>query len=444
MNNTLQTHAPAAVRGRVRYGIVALLFFVTAINYADRAILAVTGPLITKDLGISPVELGFVFSAFGWSYLVGQIPGGRLLDRYGSKRVYFWSILLWSAFTLLQGGVMHFGVAAAVYIMFGLRLLVGAAEAPSLPANARIVSAWFPTQERGTATAIFNSAQYFATVLFAPLMAWVAHALGWESTFYFMGALGIVGSLLWLAVMHSPDRHPSLGTAELEYIREGGGQTDMDAPCSAAAPAAGSAWSHARVLLGNRMMLGIYLGQYCISTLTYFFLTWFPVYLVQQRGMSILNAGLVASIPAIFGFAGGLLGGVFSDALLRRGHSLSVARKTPIVLGMLLSMSMVLCNYVQAEWLVVAIMALAFMGKGIGALGWAVMADTASPRIAGFSGGLFNMFGNVSSIVTPIAIGTIIQATGSFNGALLFISANAALAIFAYLVVVGEIRRVEA
>jgi ACS family glucarate transporter-like MFS transporter len=177
--------------------------------------------------------------------------------------------------------------------------------------------------------------------------------------------------------------------------------------------------------------------------LTYFFITWFPVYLVQQRGMSILNAGLAASVPAICGFAGGILGGFWSDFMLRRQWPLTVARKTPIVTGMLLSTSMILCNYADEKWLVVAIMALSFFGKGIGALGWAVVSDTCPKEIAGLSGGLFNMFGNISSITTPIVIGYIIQNTGSFNGALVFVGANAIVAAFSYLVIVGEIKRLQ-
>ena len=191
------------------------------------------------------------------------------------------------------------------------------------------------------------------------------------------------------------------------------------------------------------MLLGVYIAQYCITTLTYFFLTWFPVYLVQQRGMSILNAGIVASVPAVCGFVGGVLGGVISDAILRKTGSVTLGRKVPIVLGMLMSMSMVLCNYVDAQWLVIALMALAFFGKGIGALGWAVVSDTSPKEIAGLSGGLFNMFGNVASITTPIVIGYIIQSTGSFNGALVYVAANALVAILCYLVLVGEIKRVQ-
>jgi ACS family glucarate transporter-like MFS transporter len=195
-------------------------------------------------------------------------------------------------------------------------------------------------------------------------------------------------------------------------------------------------------MLGNRMLLGVYIGQYCITTLTYFFLTWFPVYLVQERGMTILKAGFVASLPAIAGCLGGIFGGWLSDRLSTKGYSLSVARKLPIVLGMLMSTSMIACNYIQTDALVVAVMSLAFFGKGVGALGWAVVSDTSPKEAGGLSGGLFNTFGNTAGITTPIVIGYIVQGTGSFAGALVFVGANAALAIFCYLFIVGDIKRV--
>ena len=150
--------------------------------------------------------------------------------------------------------------------------------------------------------------------------------------------------------------------------------------------------------------------------------------------MSILKAGFVASVPAVCGFIGGVLGGIISDWLMRRTGSLNIARKTPIVMGMLLSMVMVFCNYVNVEWMIIGFMALAFFGKGIGALGWAVMADTAPKEISGLSGGLFNMFGNISGIVTPI---------GSFNGGLIYVGVHALIAVLSYLVLVGDIKRIE-
>jgi len=188
-------------------------------------------------------------------------------------------------------------------------------------------------------------------------------------------------------------------------------------------------------------MLGIYLGQYCITTLTWFFLTWFPIYLVKARGMSILKVGFVAVLPALGGFLGGILGGMISDTLIKRGYSITVARKVPIVGGMLISTCIVACNYTNVNWIIVALLTLAFFGKGIGALGWAVVSDTAAKQIAGLSGGLFNTFGNVAGITTPIAIAWILQETKSFNGALVFVGLHAVGAILCYLLIVPTIQR---
>lgn len=439
----MTTHSDSP--GRTRYLILLMLFAATTINYADRATISIAGTSLQKDLGIDPVTLGYIFSAFGWAYVAGQIPGGWLLDKFGSKKIYAFSIFTWSLFTFLQGFVDQVPIAFAVLALFTLRFMVGFAEAPSFPGNARIVAAWFPTAERGTASAVFNSAQYFATALFAPLMAWIVSQYGWQHVFSSMGIVGMLFSLLWLKVIYSPKEHPSITPRELAYIEQGGGLVDMDnAPSTKAdKPKSGPKWSYLKQLLTNRMLLGVYFGQYCINCLTYFFLTWFPIYLVQEKGMSILKAGFIASLPALCGFLGGVLGGVISDWLLRRGHSLTLSRKLPIVTGLLLSTSMVVCNYVTSEWVVVAFMALAFFGKGLGALGWAVVADTSPKQIAGMSGGIFNTFGNISSITTPIVIGYIISATGSFQWALVFVGANALLAVLSYLFLVGRIQRVE-
>lgn len=441
--NTAANPSPTGVetpQTRVRYLILFMLFVITTINYADRATISIAGPEVSKALGMTPVQMGYIFSAFAWSYVLGQLPGGWLLDRFGSKMTYFFSIFFWSVFTVLQGTVGFLAGGMAVAALFTLRLLVGTAEAPSFPGNSRITSAWFPTAERGLAAALFNSAQYFATVLFAPIMGWLVHTYGWPSVFYFMGSLGILLAFVWLKTVYGPNDHPRISQSEYDYIKTGGALVDMDS--AKAAPKQVDTLACLKELLGNRMLLGVYIGQYCITTLTYFFLTWFPVYLVQERHMTILKAGFIASLPAVAGFLGGVIGGYFSDRLLRAGYSLSVARKTPIVLGMLCSTSMILCNYIDADMLVVAIMALAFFGKGVGALGWAVVSDTSPKEAGGLSGGLFNTFGNTAGITTPIIIGYILQATGSFNGALVFVGANALGAIFCYLVIVGEIKRV--
>ena len=426
---------------RVRWGILAMLFAATTLNYADRATIAIAGPEIAKALALTPVQMGFVFSAFAWSYVVAQLPCGWLLDRFGSRKVYFYSILFWSLFTMLCGVAGFLSGAAALATLFSLRLLVGAAEAPAFPANSRITSSWFPTVERGTAAAIFNSAQYFATVLFGPFMAWLVHRFGWQSVFYVMGVLGVCMSWLWLRRIHGPLAHPGVNAGELAHIEAGGALVHIEGGGSPPAGRRDETWRTIRQLVGSRMLLGIYVAQYGITALTYFFLTWFPVYLVKERHMSILSAGFVSVLPAVAGFVGGVLGGVISDRMIKAGWSQSVARKTPIVAGMLAAMSMVICNYASTDWVVIAVMSLAFFGKGVGALGWAVVADTSPPEAGGLSGALFNTFGNVAGITTPIVIGYIIQSTGSFANALVFIGANALMTIVCYLFVVGEIKR---
>lgn len=434
--------ASGNTRSGVRWRILAMLFAVTTLSSADRATLSIAGPALQQALGISPVAMGYIFSAFAWSYVIAQLPGGWLVDRFGAKITCFFSTFLRACFSLLLGIAGLVGGSLAVTLLFVLRLLVGAAEAPAFPGYSRLISAWFPSQERGLAVSVFGAAQSFATVVFIPFMAWLVVSFGGHSVFYLTGALGIVLAFLWLKVIFGPRNHPRIGQEEFALLKAGGALVDIEDTATQNTTSKVRPWACVRELLGKRMLLGVYLGQYCIATTGYFFLTWFPVYLVQQRGMTILKAGLVASVPAVAGFLGGIAGGWLSDRLVETGSSLAAARKWPIVIGMLMTTSMVACNYVAADALVVVIMSLAFFGKGMGSLGWVVVADTSPKEAGGLSGALFNTIGNAAGITTPIIIGYIVQATGSFAGALVFVGANAALAIASYLFIVGDIQRV--
>nr|WP_295106379.1 MFS transporter [uncultured Caulobacter sp.] len=428
-------------RTRVRWLIITVLFIITTINYADRATFSIAGQSASKELGLDPVAMGYILSAFAWAYVIGQIPGGALLDKFGSKKIYAIALVVWSAFTALQGFAGFFTGLMAASVLFVMRFAVGLGESPSFPANARIVAAWFPGSERGTASAIFNSAQYFSLVAFAPLMGWLAHQFGWRSVFWVMGVVGIIAAAVFVKLIHSPLTHPAVNKAEVDYIEAGGGLVRMEE--AAASNGAAFTWANVKQVLSSRMLLGVYLGQYCINVLTYFFVTWFPIYLVKERGLSILQAGFTAALPALCGFAGGILGGMISDGLLKKTGNLDIARKTPLLLGMVLATCIIVCNYVEQEWLVIVIMAAAFFGKGVASLGWAVVADTSPKEMAGVTGGIFNTFGNVAGIVTPIVIGYIVKATGSFDGALIFVGAHCVICILAYFLIVGKIQRLE-
>jgi ACS family glucarate transporter-like MFS transporter len=428
--------APAT---RVRYAMIALIFVVTTINYADRATFSLAGQAAAVELGLGPAQIGYVLSAFAWAYVLAQLPGGLLLDRWGTKRVYSVAILLWSGLTAFQGFAGLIAGASGLTILLVTRFLVGCAEAPSFPGNARLIAAWFPASERGTASAIFNSGQYFALVLFAPLMGWLAHTAGWRSIFWVMGGLGILAGLIFIIFVHGPVQHPGVNQAELALIEAGGGQIRMEERTQPRAAVTRKDWQR---LLCNRLMVGICLGQYCINVLTYFFVTWFPLYLIQARGMNVLEAGLATALPAICGFIGGLAGGFVSDAILRRTGSHDLARKAPLTMGMLLAVLIIGCVWVRQDWLVITLMSVAFFGKGLASLGWAVVADVAPRDLAGLSGSVFNMCGNIAGIVTPMVVGQIVAATGSFDLALVFVGAHCVMTIIAFVVVAGPIRRI--
>lgn len=440
-NNDKATVESTSRITHVRYVIVLMLFVASTFSYGDRVVLSIAAVDISRDLHLDALRLGYLFSGFGWAYAAAQLPAGGLLDRFGSKCVYGISILCWSAAAFLAGLAGYLPAAIAFYVLFALRSLSGLAQSPVFPGNGRIVAGWFPTSERGRASAIFNSSQYFSLVLFAPVMGWIVHVLGWKQCFWFTAIIGVALGALWFKVVDGVKNHPWISKSEIDLIERGGGLATLDA--SAGTLRNTLTWAAVRWLLSKRMLVGIYLGQYCITTLTWFFLTWFPIYLAQSRHISIVKVGFLAALPALCGFAGGILGGIVSDEFLRAGKTLTAARKTPIVFGMLLAMSMVACNFVQSSLAVMILMSIAFFGKGFGALGWSVISDTSPRELIGINGGLFNLVGNLAGVTTPIIIGLIVKNTGSFHYALVFVASTALLAIIAYLPIVGEIKRLD-
>ena len=434
------TASPVVAKTSYRFLILALITIVLALSTGDRAALSVAGSDMGKELGISAVEMGYLFSAFSWAYVIFLIPSGWLTDLIGSKRSMMLAVVVWSCFTVMMG-LVHF-IGLVVPLLLALRFLLGAAESPVGPASGRIIAAWFPSSERGVAGAIFNSAQYLSLALFTPIMGWLCYRFGWEYVFIIMGLIGLGIAALWWKLYYLPIDHPKLNAEELEYIRAGDGLVDLEsAKTKAAQTGKGLRLSEIGQLFRSRMLVGIFIAQYCITSITWFFMTWFPIYLVKERGFDILQAGFIAAIPALCGLVGGISSGFISDRILKKTGNLSLARKTPITIGLLLSASIILCNYASSEWLVIGLMSLAFFGKGFGSLGWTVVADTAPKELIGTTGGVFNAFGNSAGIVTPVVIGYLLQSTGSFEWALIYVGAHGLVAVLSYWLIVGKIQR---
>lgn len=327
-----------------RFVALFMILAVMTLSTADRAAISIAGIGMRASLHISKTGMGVLMSAFSWAYVFGQIPAGWLGDKIGSKRSMLYGIILWSIATLVMGfsGFVYF----SFMILVVLRVLLGIFETPVGPGSGRIIAAWFPSSERGVAGAIFNSGQYLSLVVFTPFMGWIAYAHGWPWIYIAMGVIGLFCALLWQKFFYVPRNHPNVNAAEIEYISAGGGLVELDSKASIATKEKFN-FGDIKKLFKSRMLVGIFISQYCINAITYFYLTWFPTYLVTQRGFSILKAGMVAALPAICGCIGGVSSGFISDFILKRTNNLTIARKIPITIGLLLSSSIVLCNYVS-------------------------------------------------------------------------------------------------
>jgi ACS family D-galactonate transporter-like MFS transporter len=431
----------AARRSNARYKILALLAVGTMINYLDRTVLGIAAPQLTKELGINAALMGLLFSVFSWSYVAAQIPGGLFLDRFGSKLTYFLSMTFWSLCTLAQGLVSGIGG------LFAFRLGLGVSEAPCFPTNSRVVATWFPQSERAMATGTYTVGEYIGLAFFSPFLFMLMGAFGWRSLFLVVGGVGIAFGVVWWLLYREPRDHPSANQEELDYIEAGGGLTQRNKDAAgvdtaAASKKSGFEWRTIGRLLKHRQLTGICLGQFAGNSTLVFFLTWFPTYLATERHMAWLKIGFFAIMPFIAASIGVMFGGVFSDWLLRRGKSPNVARKLPIIAGLLLASTIILANYVESNVVVIAILSVAFFAQGMAALGWTLVSDIAPEGLLGVTGGIFNFAANLAGIVTPLVVGLIVAATGSFVGALVFIGVIALIGALSYIFVVGDIKRI--
>lgn len=426
----LETSTAAAGATRVRLLALTLITAGTVTNYLDRAVLGIAAPFFARELHFGPDLLGMLFSAFSWTYVAAQIPGGIFLDQLGTRLVYGIAVGFWSVFTFLQGMVSSF--AALLSCRFGL----GVAEAPCFPANSRVLGAWFPQVERARANGVFAVGQYFGLAFLSPPLFWVAAEWGWRALFLLTGGVGVSFTALWFILYRDPDQSRAVNAAELEHIRSGGGLVQPP-------PTPHWSWRSMRQLLAHRDFLGAALGQFASNSILVFFLTWFPTYLASAHHLKMRTAGLLAALPYIAASVGVLTGGWWSDWLIKRTGSATLGRKVPIVTGLAMASTLLVAGYVHSTAAVISILSFVFFGQGMCNLGWTLITDIAPPTLRGLTTGMFNLFANVSGIVTPAVIGVILGSTHSFFGGLTFVSVVALLGVLCYLLLLGPVRQIE-
>jgi MFS transporter, ACS family, D-galactonate transporter len=417
---------------RVRYFMLALVFINVVINYLDRSNLSVAAAGLGDELKLSSVELGLIFSAFGWTYAALQIPGGLVADRIGPRLLYAVCLWTWSLATVAQGFVKGFTS------LFAFRLATGAFEAPSYPINNRIVTSWFPEHERASAIALYVSGQFIGLAFLTPALVALQIAAGWRGMFIVTGIIGLVWGVVWYVFYRDPLDDKRANKEELDYIEKGGGVFKKVIVDGKDSPWRKEDWAQ---VFSSRTLWGVYIAQFCVNATLWFFLTWFPTYLVQYRGLDFLKSGYLASIPFLSACAGLLLSGFLSDNLISKGRSVSMARKTPIIIGLILSGSIVGANYVDDTALIISFMSLAFFGAGMALISWVFVSLLSPKHLIGLTGGIFNFMGNLASIVVPIVIG-FLASGGNFKPALVFIGTLGIVGACSYIFLVGKIERV--
>lgn len=418
-----------------RYNILFLIFVTVVINYLDRSNISIAAFAIREDLGISTVQMGVIFSAFAWTYSILQIPGGIMVDKFKARLLYPIILILWSVATLIQGFINSLSA------FIGLRASIGIFESPSYPLNNKIVTSWFPEKERASAIAIYTSGQFIGLAFLTPVLVLIQDALGWRGLLIISGVIGIVWAVIWYFFYRDPNKHSTISDDELNYIKEGGGLVEGNTT-EKEKPAEKFTMSDLKHAFIHRKLWGVYIGQFSLGSLFIFFLTWFPTYLVEFRGLDFIKSGFLASLPFLAAFVGVLLSGFTSDFLVRKGFTNEVARKAPVLLGMLLSMAIVGANYTDSTFLIILFLSIAFLGNGLSSIAWVFISLIAPKRLIGLIGGTFNFIGGLSAVVTPIIIGFLVE-DGNFEPALIYIAAMAFIGFCSYLFLIGKVERIK-
>lgn len=399
-----------------RWGIVALLFAASLINYFDRATISFALPLISKELHLGPEAKGVLLSAFFWSYAVMQIPMGVLADRMNLRWLYAGAFILWS----VSQGLMGFATGLGTLIAF--RVLLGIGEAIYLPGGSKIVSLLFRPAERGLPCGLFDAGTRTGLVIEGVLVPWMLTHYGWRITFSVVGFTALIWVLPWLIVTPRQLRGNPEGTAGVNtrgFVRA------------------------FAALATNRNMLGICLGFFCFDYYWYFLVNWLPDYLVTSRGLTILRAGIYAALPYLVFGASEPIGGWIADHLIRIGWSETRARKSVITFAFLTGLLLIPAARVNSPGAAVALIIGGCL-VGLATANLLVILQNCAPRAEiGLWTGVYNFVGNIAGILSPLITGFLIERTGSYTPPFVLAAALIAVGPLAFWFIVGDVSSVD-
>jgi MFS transporter, ACS family, hexuronate transporter len=390
-----QTTEPKMKLGNYRWGICALLFFATTVNYVDRSVLGVLAPTLRTEIGWSDQQYGHISAAFTLAYAIGFLFAGWLIDKIGTRIGYSLYLALWSlaaAAHALARSAFGFGLAR-----FGL----GIGESGNFPAAIKTIAEWFPRKERALATGFFNAGSNVGAIVAPLAVPWLALNWGWQSAFLITGLAGLVWIAFWWPLYHKPREHPHISGTELAHI-------ESDPPD----PDVRIQW---RYLLKHRQTWAFFIGKFMTDSIWWFYLFWFPLFMKDRFGVDLKGIGwpmVTVYVLADFGSVGG---GWLSSSLIGKGWTTNAARKTAMLICAICILPVTMAPNVDGKWLAVWLIGIAAAAhQGFSANIFTTVSDMFPRKAVGSVVGIGGFAGAMGGFLMNEGAGWLKQNTGSY------------------------------
>jgi MFS family permease len=399
--------------------VLGLLCVMYLITYVDRVNVATAASEIRRELSLTNTQLGLVFSAFAYPYLLFQVFGGWVGDRFGPRWTLFVCGVIWAAATILTG------LAGSLTSLFLIRVLLGVGEGATFPVATRAMQSWTPPGRRGFAQGTTHAFARFGNAVTPPIVAWLIALVTWRGSFVVLGCCSLMWVVTWAIYFRdNPADHAGITPAELAELPNHGVRS------SAASQKHGVPW-----LPLTLRMLPVTVVYFCYGWTLWLYLSWLPSFFLNEYKLDIRQSALFASAVFFAGVGGDLLGGVLSDRIFERTGDLRLARRNVVMAGLLGAFVCLIPMFITRDLTLITISLAAgffFAEVVIGPM-WAIPMDIA-PKYSGTASGLMNTGSAAAAILSPLAFGYIADVTGNwhlpFAGSLALLLTGALLAPF--------------
>jgi ACS family glucarate transporter-like MFS transporter len=398
--------SPAETPTRQRYWVVALGFALAFITYIDRAAMGQAATSIAADLHLSPVQMGYVFSAFGIAYAAFEIPSGWLGDWIGPRKVLLRIVLWWSFFTAATGWTWNYPSLLVTRFLFGM------GESGCFPNLAKCFSTWLPPHERLRAEGFKAASARWGGAVTPLVFVGLQQALGWRLVFQMFAAIGAI----WAVVFYwwyrdDPRERSGVNEAELQLVDAGTRRKESRQP----------PWG---VFLRSRSAWLLWANWFCYSYGFYFYLTWLPTYLQQARHLDLRRSAVLAGLPLLSAGFGSIFSGFVCASLIRRTGRVALVRRSVAITGFAIAavMLLIFTRLQNPAWMIAALAASSFAAEFTGPVSWTTSMDLGG-RYVGSMGGAMNTLGQLGGAVAPAAIGHILTWTNYYWPITFYVSA---------------------